>query len=347
MMSSPVDKGTVAVFNDLLRTAQRVSVVMHVNPDGDAMGASLAMAHCLRLMYPAMEVHVISPNHYPSFLAWMDGAADILVFKDNRKEVKNVVAQSDLIICMDFNALSRLDDLGEFINSTSVARVLIDHHIQPVKEEFLLVISDTGASSTAEITYHLMKSIMKAPFPLNAAEAIMTGIMTDTNTFRDNASNPNTFMVVAELLKLGVDKNKVTAAIYDNFSPTRMKLLGYALGEKMVVLPEYNAAYITLSQAELQSFNYQPGDTESFVNFPLNIKNIKLSAYMSEQPDGTVRISFRSRGSFSVNDFARAHFNGGGHRNAAGGKLDCSLNAAMETFVAQLDQYKDELHAVL
>ncbi len=320
---------------------------MHVNPDGDAMGASIAMAQCLRLLYPEKEMIVVSPNHYPAFLGWMEGSADVLVFKDNRKGVKEVIITSDLIICLDFNALSRLEDLGDFIASTAIARVLIDHHIQPVKEEFLLIISDINASSTSEIVYRLMQPMLKVPIPVSAAEAIMTGMMTDTNTFRDNASNPETFQVVAELLQLGVDKNKVTSNIYDNFSPSRMKLLGYALGEKMVVLPEYNTAYIALSQEELDKFNFQPGDTESFVNFPLNIKNIKVSAYISEQPDGAIRMSFRSRGNFSVNDFARAHFSGGGHRNAAGGRSTSSLSDTIAAFVAQLENYKDELQSPL
>ena len=346
-MSTPIDNASVAIFKDLLATAEKIVMVMHVNPDGDAMGASLAMAHCLRQLYPEKELVVVSPNHYPAFLGWMDGAADILVFKDNRKGVKETIITSDLIICMDFNALSRLEDLGEFIASTAIARVLIDHHVQPVKEEFLLMISDIKASSTAELVYRLMKPLMKEPMSLPAAEAIMTGIMTDTNTFRDNASNPETFLVVAELLQLGVDKNKVTSNIYDNFSPSRMKLLGYALGEKMVVLPEYNTAYIALSQEELNRFNFQPGDTESFVNFPLNIKNMRMSAYISEQLDGSIRMSFRSRGNFSVNDFARNHFNGGGHRNAAGGRSTGSLNDTIAAFVAQLENYKDELQNTL
>ncbi len=346
-MNLTLDAGSVAVFKDLLRGSQKVLIVVHANPDGDAMGSALAMMHCLRILYPKKDITVVSPNHYPAFLSWLDGADSVMVFKDKRKEVKEQIATSDLLICMDFNSLARLEDLGEFIASTSVARVLIDHHIQPIKEEFLLLISDIQASSTAEITYRLLKPLLSAPMPLNAAEAIMTGIMTDTNTFRDNASRPEMFMVVAELLALGVDKNKVTSNIYDNFSPTRMKLLGYALGEKMVVLPEYNTAYIALSQEELTRFNFQPGDTESFVNFPLNIKDIKMSAYMSEQIDGSIRMSFRSRGSFSVNDFARTHFNGGGHRNAAGGRLQCSLSEATASFEASLKMHKNELQKPL
>jgi phosphoesterase RecJ-like protein len=185
---------------------------------------------------------------------------------------------------------------------------------------------------------------MPESIPMPAAEALLTGIMTDTNNFRDNASNPETFEVLADLLRMGVDKDKVKASVYNSFTPSRMRLLGYAL-ENMVVLPEYNAAYMAMSLAELNRYSFQPGDTESFVNYPLNVANVKLSAYMSEQQDGAIRFSFRSKGDFSVNDFAREHFNGGGHFNAAGGRLTCSLKEAITFFVAQLENYKDALQS--
>ncbi|MDR0296321.1 MAG: bifunctional oligoribonuclease/PAP phosphatase NrnA [Prevotellaceae bacterium] len=343
-MKLPIDSETVTLLSGLLGGAKKVVIVMHVNPDGDAMGACLALYHSLLQLYPEQEVVMVSPNHYPAFLQWMDGADKMLIFKDKRKTVKEKIATTDLIICVDFNALSRLEGLEKLLLSSPVPRILIDHHIHPNKEEFTLVISDIQVSSTSEIVYQLMKAFMTIPIPMSAAEAILTGMMTDTNNFRDNASTPETFEVLADLLRLGVDKDKVTAAVYDNFSPLRMKLLGYAL-ENMVILPEYRAAYVALSLAELNRFNFQPGDTESFVNYPLNIAKMKLSAYMSEQQDGSIRFSFRSRGDFLVNDFARKHFNGGGHRNAAGGRLNCSLKDAAAFFVTQLGNYKDALLA--
>jgi phosphoesterase RecJ-like protein len=338
----PIDNEAVTLFNGLLDDAKQITIVMHVNPDGDAMGSCLAMYHALLQLYPEKEMVLVSPNHYPSFLRWINGADKVLIFKDKRKIVREKIAASDLIICMDFNSLSRLEDLEGPLRNSSAPKVLIDHHIQPNREEFAVVFSDVTASSTSEVVYRLLQLIMPATLSVSAAEAILTGIMTDTNNFRDNASSPETFEVVANLLRLGVDKDKVTEAVYNNFSPSRMNLLGYAL-ENMVVLPEYGAAYMTLSLAELSRFNFQPGDTESFVNYPLNIAKIKLSAYMSEQQDGSIRLSFRSRGDFSVNDFAREHFNGGGHRNAAGGRLTCSLKEAATFFVTQLENYKDAL----
>jgi len=341
-MKVPIDNETVTLLSGLLGSTKKIVIVMHVNPDGDAMGACLALYHSLLQLYPEQEVVMVSPNHYPAFLQWMDGANKILIFKDKRKIVKEKIIAADLIICLDFNALSRLEGLEELLLVSSAPRVLIDHHIQPKVEDFTLIFSNITVSSTSEIVYRLIKTIMPTPMPMSAAEAILVGMMTDTNNFRDNASNPETFEVLADLLRMGVDKEKVTAAVYDNFSPSRMKLLGYAL-ENMVMLPEYRAAYVALSLAELNRFNFQPGDTESFVNYPLNIAKMKLSAYMSEQQDGSIRFSFRSRGDFSVSDFARKHFNGGGHRNAAGGRLTCSLKDATAFFVAQLENYKDEL----
>ena len=342
-MKVPIDIETVNRLRGLLDDAKKIVIVMHVNPDGDAMGACLAIYHSLLQLYPEQELTLVSPNHYPAFLQWMEYTDKILIFKDNRKIVKEKIAAADLIICLDFSSLSRLEDLEQILRNSSAPKILVDHHINPAKEEFVLVVSDVSASSTSEIVYRLMK-VMKLPVPVSAAEALLTGIMTDTNNFRDNASNPETFEVVAELLHMGADKDKVTAAVYENFSASRMKLLGYVL-ENMVVLPEYNAAYMSLSLEELNRFNFQPGDTESFVNYPLNIAKIKLSAYMSEQQDGTIRCSFRSRGDFSVNDLARKHFNGGGHRNAAGGRLTCSLKDATTFFVAQLENYKDALQS--
>ena len=340
----PLDIETVTSFVELLGSAKQITIVMHVNPDGDAMGACLAMYHSLLQLYPQQEVVMVSPNHYPAFLQWIEGAEKVLIFKDRRKTVKEKLLASDLVICVDFNALSRLEDLEASVRASSAPKVLIDHHIHPEKEDFTLIFSDVDTSSTSEIIYRLLKTIMPQPVSLPAAEAILTGIMTDTNNFRDNASNPETFEVLADLLRLGVDKDKVTAAVYNNFSPSRMKLLGYAL-ENMVVLPEYNAAYMAMSLDELNRYNFQPGDTEGFVNYPLNIAKMKLSAYMSEQQDGSIRFSFRSRGDFSVNDFARKHFNGGGHHNAAGGRLTCSLKDATAFFVAQLENYKDALQS--
>ncbi|MCL2097662.1 MAG: bifunctional oligoribonuclease/PAP phosphatase NrnA [Bacteroidales bacterium] len=340
-MKLPIDIETVSILSRLLNESRKIVILMHVNPDGDAMGACLAIYHSVLQLYSEKEVVMVSPNHYPAFLQWLESSTKILIFKDKRKIVKEKIAEADLIICVDFNSLARLEDVETPLRHSSVPKILIDHHIHPNREEFAVAISDTTASSTSEIVYRLLQA-MNLPVPVPAAEALLTGIMTDTNNFRDNASTPETFEVLADLLRLGVDKDKVTAAIYENFSASRMKLLGYAL-ENMVTLPEYNAAYMSLSLEELNRFNFQPGDTESFVNYPLNIAKIKLSAYMSEQQDGSIRCSFRSRGDFSVNDLARKHFNGGGHRNAAGGRLTCSLKEATAFFVAQLENYKDVL----
>jgi len=346
-MKKLISSNQASAFKDLLQRAKKIALVIHVNPDGDAVGSSIALAHCLRAVKPGLEVVLVSPNRYPDFLKWMNGTENIFIFKDNRKIAKQAIITSDVLICLDFNALARLEDLGEFIQSISIPRILIDHHIEPKIEDFVLSISKINVSSTSEIVFRLMQALMKNPIPLAAAEAIMAGIMTDTNMFRNSCSTPDTFSVISQLLQIGVDKDKVATLIFDNFSGHRMKLLGYALSEKLVILPDCHAAYIALSHEELDRFSFQPGDTEGFVNYPLHIKDVNISAYISEQTEGTVRFSFRSRGDFSVNEFARRHFSGGGHKNAAGGRMDATLDVAIAEYVNQLKNYKDEIWASL
>ena len=339
-----LEQEKVEKFRELLQHTQQIAIAVHVNPDGDAVGTSLALAHCLKAI--GKEVSVIAPNPFPDFLLWLDGAKDILIYKHEHAQVKKVLSTTDLVICADFNSLSRLDDLGKIIAESAIPCVLIDHHLKPAEEEFEICFSKVKACSSAEVLYNLIKQIGFLPhLSATAAESVYAGMMTDTNNFLNNCDRPEMFRTVAELLELGVNKEKVHEAVYNNYSESRMRLLGYALEQKMVVLPEYRTAYIVLSRKELEQFNFQAGDTEGFVNFPLSIKNIVFSGFISENPDN-VRLSFRSRGTFSVNDFARNHFEGGGHLNAAGGNSTMSLDDTVTYFVESLKKYKDELDLV-
>jgi len=279
-------------------------------------------------------------------LRWLEGVNDILIFKHGHSKVKAALADVDLVVCVDFNALARTDDLSGVLREMQAPRVLIDHHLKPEEKEFAVCFSKISACSSAEVFFHLAKalgwtSLLTPP----VAEAIYTGLMTDTNGFQNNCSNPGTFRILAELLELGVDKNKAFDSIYCNYTDTRLRLLGYTLNQKMVVLPEYHAAYIALSREELNSFHFQAGDTEGFVNYPLNIKGIVFSAFMSESAEH-IRLSFRSRGNFSVNDFARNHFEGGGHLNASGGTSRRTLDETVAYFFKSLEQYKNELSSL-
>lgn len=344
-MSVPfIEFERVEQFRRLLQNAQRIAVLTHVNPDGDAIGASLALAQCLRAI--GKEPTIFAPNPFPEFLHWLAGAKDIVIYKHEPAKARAVLARADMIICVDFNTLARLDDMGDYIRRLPAPRVLIDHHPKPAEEEFVLCLSKVEACSSAEMLYLVIKAMGLLPtLTLPAVEAIYTGIMTDTNNFLNNCNRPDTFRTIAELLDYGIDKERLYESVYNNYSEQRTRLLGYALHEKMVVLPDYRTAYIALSRDELDRFRFQPGDTEGFVNYPLSIKQVVLSCFISENPEN-IRLSFRSLGSFSVNHFSRVHFDGGGHLNAAGGVSTLSLDETVRKFVQSLALYKDELAAV-
>ncbi|MDR2358703.1 MAG: bifunctional oligoribonuclease/PAP phosphatase NrnA [Prevotellaceae bacterium] len=326
-----------------MQATKRAVVVTHHNPDGDAIGTSLALAQVLKML--DIDTTIIVPNPFPEFLHWMDGVKDILIYKHGHTLPKQLLSEADLLFCVDLNALSRMDALGKFIGTLPTPRVVIDHHLQPELNDFTIAFSDPVACSSAEALYHLIKDLDLLPhLNMTIAEAIYTGIMTDTNGFRNNCSRPEVFYIIAELLQYGVDKDKIYNAVYNSYSYNRMRLLGYAL-EKMVVLQEYRTAYIVLTKEEIASFHFQPGDTEGFVNYPLHIKDIVFAVFMSENQEN-IRISFRSRGRFSVNEFARQHFDGGGHLNAAGGISRLTVEETIAKFLQSIEQYKDELATV-
>lgn len=325
----------------LLSSIKTAVIVTHTNPDGDAIGSSLGWARFLNKQY-GIDTTVVVPNRFPDFLKWMEGSNDILVYCQNHDEVESKLSTSEAIFCLDFNNLNRIDSLGKYIETLDKPMVLIDHHLQPA-EYFKLIFSYIPASSTAELVYRIITGLTASyKIDTKIAEAIYTGIVTDTGMFSHSSSNPELFIIVAHLMECGIDKNKIHSLIYDNFSVNRMKLLGYSLNDRMVVLPQYKAAYIYLTRKELDEFHFQPGDTEGFVNYPLSIKGIVLSAFFVEGMEH-IKISFRSRGEFSVNNLARAHFNGGGHKNASGGRLESSLNKAVKKFESVLEEYKNEL----
>lgn len=321
-------KSDIPALRDLLSKAKRVLIVSHVNPDGDAVGASLGMWHYLKATYPEMEVRVMFPNKFPDFLAWLDGASEVAIFADKKEAEQEYIQQCDLILCLDFSTLSRLEHFGEKLVAAAAPRVLIDHHEQPTVDEFNLVFSDISMSSTAEFVYRIVVELGgKKLLTKSAAEALYVGLMTDTGSFSFSVNTPETFRMAADLMELGIDKNEIAAKVYDSYSENRMRMLGYCLQKKMKVFPEHKAAYISLSRRELENFSFQPGDTEGFVNYPLSIKGIEMSAFFTESLDRThIRVSLRSKGKeISVNELARAEFNGGGHFNAAGGKFFKSL----------------------
>lgn len=329
-------------FSDLKKVvanAKNISILTHVNPDGDAMGSSLGLFHYLKKKNK--QVKVIVPNSFPGFLEWLPASKQVLVFEGNEAKAKKQITGSDLIFILDFNNYSRLEKLSNVLNTSKAPKVLIDHHRAP-DTCFQYYFHDEHASSTAELIYDFICGIdPKNKLDKHTATCLHTGIMTDTGSFRFPSTSEKTFRVTANLVKAGANNADIYNRIYDDNTEQRLKLLGYCL-EKLVFLYDYNMAFVALTEEELKKFNYKKGDTEGIVNYALSVRGIRFSAFFSEK-DGMIKISFRSKGKFDVNKFARAHFNGGGHINAAGGVSKLSLKETLEIFLNAVPQYKTAL----
>lgn len=320
---------------------QNIVIVSHRNPDGDAIGSSLALYNHFKAQ--GHQVNVVVPNMFAGFLRWMPGTADINVYEYKSGKCNDLFKSCDILFAVDFNDLSRVREFEKELVPTSSYKLLIDHHPSP--GDFAdLCISDTSVSSTCELIYLFLKSIQPdVAISIETAECIYTGIMTDTGNFNFNSSKRQTFDVVADLLDVGIEKDKIFDKVFDNYSFDRMKLMGHVLQEKMIHLPEYNAAYLSLSQEDMKQFNFKVGDSEGFVNIPLSVKGVIFSVLFTEHND-VVKISLRSKGEFAVNHMASNYFNGGGHRNASGGESKLKLEETIQKFLDLLPQYKEELN---
>lgn len=309
---------------------QPITIVTHTNPDGDALGSSLGLFGFFKLSGYS-NVKVITPNGYPSFLLWMPWQQEIIIADKHPAISHAAIIGASLVFCLDFNGLNRVDGLENILRQTSAKKILIDHHPQPA-DEFDILFSDTRVSSTAELVYEFIVALGgKKQIEKRVAECLYAGIVTDTGSFSYACNEPRTYEITARLIALGVDGEHLHRLIYDTYSADRMRLLGYCLSEKLKVLPKEQAAYISLSAADLLRFNHQDGDTEGVVNYAMSIENINLAALFIEKEDH-IKISFRSAGKVDVNRLARNHFNGGGHRNAAGGKSHLNLEDTTNLF---------------
>ncbi len=320
----------------LAGTKISIAIVPHENPDGDAIGSALGLSEVLANY--GHTVKIIVPNDYPDFLKWFSSDIEILVYRYKKKQAKRFLEEADLLICVDFNDAKRAGNLEKIILKFAKTKILIDHH--PYPTDFCdYSISEVQYSSTAELIYDTVTAVnLSGNVTKNAAEALYTGILTDTGSFSHNTSK-NTFRVVSELLEFNIDTQKIQSEVYHNFSADRMRLLGYCLNQKMQVFPELRTAMIALTKEEQDKFNFKSGDTEGFVNLPLSIENIVFSAFFIEK-DGKVKASFRSKGNFPANRMASEHFNGGGHLNAAGGDSEVNLPETIEKFTQLIPTYK-------
>ncbi len=329
-------------IKELIQHAGSIAITAHKSPDGDAVGASLGLYHFLK-KYCTAEVTVVLPDPFPDFLNWLPAADSIFVYTTSSNAVEVALQKADIIFCLDYNQLHRTGGLEPIIEGAEAVKVLIDHHQMP--GDFCdYMMSDTKASSTAELIYSFIDKLGQTGLIDSAiASSLYTGLVTDTGSFRFSSTSSKTMRIVAELMDKGLRHNEVYDLIFDNQSYTRLKLMGFVLGEKLAYLEQYHAAYISLSQEELKQFNYKKGDTEGLVNYGLSIKGVKFAAFFRESSAGFVKISFRSKGDFDVNKFARSHFSGGGHINAAGGRSDLSLEETEQYFKSLLPKYEEEL----
>lgn len=330
-------------LRELLESPRKVVITTHYKPDADALGSSLGLANYLKKK--GHEVHVISPSDYPGFLNWMEGEHEVINYEARKKKKSQLLIQeAEVIFCLDFNCLKRINELGELVRKAPAIKVLIDHHQAP--EQFAdYELWSTDAAATAELVYKFIVDFGdRAYIDVAVAESLYAGIMTDTGQFKHPNTTKNVHLVTADLIDLGADVAKVGRYIYDNNSLDRLKFTGYMLSTKLKVLKNLKTAYFWISAEDLKQFNSKTGDTEGLVNYALSLKDVVFSAVIIERPEA-VRLSLRSKGGFSVNDFAREHFNGGGHTNAAGGTSDTGLLQTVLNFERIVKQYEKQLNS--
>jgi nanoRNase/pAp phosphatase (c-di-AMP/oligoRNAs hydrolase) len=314
----------------LLATPKKIAIIPHRGPDGDAMGSTLGLYHFL--LKNNHHPVVVSPNEFPDFLAWMPGSETVKIYEKDKENCTKILEEAELIFTLDFNALHRVGEMETVLASLKAPFVMIDHHQKP-DEYAAFTYSDTSFGSTCEMLYNFILFLdKKEDIDKTIGTCIYTGILTDSGSFRFPKTTGTTHRIIAELIDLGVENTLIPTLLFDNSSYDRLQLLGRAL-QNMKLLKEHKTTYITLTQDELNSFNYTKGDTEGFVNYGLSIKGVIFTAIFIENKDEKIiKISFRSQGDFDVNQFARDHFNGGGHRNAAGGKSEVSMAETISKF---------------
>ena len=335
-------KNDILEIKQLLKDPKKIVIVPHKNPDGDAIGSSLGLYHYLTALNH--NVVVIAPNDYPAFLSWIPGNNSVLIYESNSEQANKIIDESDLIFTLDFNALHRTGDMEKPLTESKAIKILIDHHQQP-DSYAKYIYSDVSICATSQMIYHFLEMLDKTKsITPEIATCLYVGIMTDTGSFRFSSTTSTTHRVIADLIDKGAENSKIHNNVYDTNSYNKLQLLGCALNN-LRVLPEFNTAYITLSEEELNKYQFRKGDTEGVVNYGLSIDGIKFAViFIEHKQEGIVKISLRSKGNFDVNTLAREHFNGGGHINAAGGKSPENLPNTITYFKSILPNYKEELN---
>ncbi len=335
MISHIIDENNIKRLQALINGVQRIVITCHKSPDGDALGSSLALCHVLKRL--GKDAVVVTPDMVPKALEFIPGTRDIIVYTKQELRACNVLRDAQLIMCLDYNAIKRIDRLGEVIAPLQTKRVLIDHHLDP-EDIFDLVISHPEASSTCELVFRVLMQMGLLRFmDRHSASCLYVGITTDTGGYAYNCDNPEFYEILASIMRRRIDRTLLYNKAMNTFSADSLRLQGYAISQKMQLFPEQGAALIVLDKEELERFNYNRGDTETLVNKPLAIPNIYWSVFMREDPD-RIKVSCRSQGDFSVSSICSKYFNGGGHENAAGGDFYGSMDEAVSLFYKVLKE---------
>lgn len=342
MLSKVISQANVDHVEKWFERADKIVIVSHVSPDGDAIGSSLGLWHFLNSQ--DKTVHVIVPNAFPDFLKWMPGAKEIIQYNRYKEFADKLIMEADVICCLDFNVLSRIDEMEEIVRVSPGRKMMVDHHLYP-GDFARIVISHPQISSTSELVFRLICQLGNfSDITKEAAECIYTGMMTDTGGFTYNSNDREIYLIIGELLSKGIDKDEIYRNVFNTHSEGRLRLMGYVLYEKMQVFPLFNSALITLSREEQKKFQYKKGDTEGFVNMPLSMKDICFSVFLREDTEkDMIKVSLRSVGTFPCNQVAAEFFNGGGHLNASGGEFYGPMEEAVALFKQALVKYEDLL----
>lgn len=342
MLSPILDENSLQCWHDMLDCAAKIVITAHTSPDGDAIGASLGLADYLRAC--GKSVNVMMPNKFPDFLLWMKNADDVILYEEDEVRCNGLLDDCELIFCLDYNTPGRAGRLGEAIVSTAAPKIMIDHHLNPAGFADLEV-SHPEMSSTSELVFRLIWQFNGfALLSSDGAADIYCGMMTDTGAFAYNSSRPDIYYIIARLLEKGIDKDKIYRNVYNNYSRNRVRLMGYVLYRKLRFYGRLRASIYTLTQEEMKNFYFRKGDAEGFVNLPLMVHDMRLSIALREDTEKQcIRVSLRSVDDFPCNEMAERFFNGGGHLNAAGGELKCSMEEAEDIAGKAVEAYRDML----
>ncbi|WP_316793475.1 DHH family phosphoesterase [Pedobacter frigoris] len=332
---------SISEIKELLATPQKIVITTHHKPDGDAMGSSLGLyAYLIQMGH---HVKVITPTDYPYFLHWLPNNSDVIIYTEQTEEAARLVEEAAMIFCLDFNTLSRINELGELVRASAAYKIMIDHHLEPEDFDDYRHWS-INACAAAQLVYEFIVNELQDGKRMNKdiATCLYTGIMTDSGSFRFQSADSAVYRIAADLIDLGAEHWRIHQLVYDNATENRLRFLGHCISNKLEILREFNTAIISVTKEELREFNIVTGDTEGIVNYALSVNGIRLAAFIIERTD-KVKLSLRSTGDFPANEICKKYFNGGGHRNAAGGFSDKNLEDTIQEFKTILTEYKTQL----